>query len=339
MKELLKFFLAGISDHIDLNLLIRLSGQGLVLPFYHAVSDRDLKHLKHLYPVLTTKRFEADLDFFQKNYKAVSWQHLKNCVEDKKLRKNNCFFLTFDDGLREFHDVVAPILIERSIPACCFINAAFVDNKDMFYRLKTSLLIDRIKEKKPTKGESEKMKQVFENKNFDYKEADDLHKISDQNQSILDQIADILEISFSEYLSYHKPYLTTDKIKNLVDQGFIIGAHSVSHPYYPLLTEEMQLEQTRQSVQFVKEKFKVSEKLFSFPYTDYNIKKSFFKSISRDVDLTFGTANLKLDVIETNFQRIPMEVPGKKDAEAIVKPEYFFYIMKRMLNKHVIQRL
>jgi len=318
--------------------LIKLSKQGLVLPFYHVVSNQDLIHIKHLYPVVSTQRFEADLDFLLKHYKPSSYPFLLNCIEDPSLRKEKMFYLTFDDGLREFHDVVAPILLRKGIPATCFVNTGFIDNKAMFFRMKASILIETIAYKPLTKAQQNSIQQLFIKHSLSYQFAHDLLKISDKNQSILDDIANILEVSFDDYLKTHQPYLTTNQIQNLIKQGFSIGAHSVSHPYFPDLSEDQQVEQVIDSMQFLHDNFQITEKLFSFPYTDFDIGQSFFEKIRQEVDLTFGTANLKLDSIATNFQRIPMEIKNSKSASQIIKKAYALYIIKMFMNKHIIER-
>jgi peptidoglycan/xylan/chitin deacetylase (PgdA/CDA1 family) len=338
MVTFLKKKLAESSRLLGLDFLIKVSNQGLLLPFYHTVSDRDLLHIKHLYPITSVKRFNEDLDFFQKTFKPVSHKYLLESVENKSLRKEKTFFLSFDDGLREFHDVVAPILKNRGIPACCFVNSGFVDNKDMFFRMKASILIEKILKKDLTLGQKNFIVEIFEQNELKYQKATDLLKINDANKHILDTLAPVLDISFSEYLSVHQPYLTSDQIDNLIQQEFTFGVHSATHLYYPDLTEEMQIEQTLNCIQFMTEKFKIKENLFSFPYTDFEIKKSFFDAIKNEVELSFGTANLKLDEIETNFQRIPMEIWDRKSARSIVKSEYVYFIIKMMLGKQIIHR-
>lgn len=99
------------------DLLIFLSGQKMIRPFYHTVSDSDLWHIKNLYPIVGVNQFNQDLDFFQKYYSAVDSRYL---LAEKSMRGEKTFFLSFDDGLSEFHDVIAPILIKRGIPAVFF---------------------------------------------------------------------------------------------------------------------------------------------------------------------------------------------------------------------------
>ncbi|MDD4489459.1 MAG: polysaccharide deacetylase family protein [Paludibacter sp.] len=327
-----------IANLLDTEFLIKLSKKNLVLPFYHAVSDNDLIHLKHLYPVISVNRFKKDLDFLQQKYKPISHINLFDQIFCKTNKKENVFFLTFDDGLRQFHDVVAPILIERGIPATCFINSAFIDNKDMFFRLKASVLIEKAQKMQLTRSQYSFIRKLFEQHNLIFHHPVDLLRISDNNKELLDKIAPVIGVDFREYLAVNKPYLSKEQIANLIKQGFSIGAHSVSHPYFPDLDEDAQIEQLRQCIHFIQREFGINDRLFSFPYTDFGIKKTFFSSIKEDVDFTFGTANLKTDEIQTNLQRIPMEIFNSKSAGEIIKTAYLLYILKMVFNKHVIFR-
>ena len=334
----LKNILFASTPIFHLESLVKCSKQGLILPFYHVVSDHNLPHLKHLYPITKTVRFNEDIDFLKKNYKPIDANYLIQNINNINFRKEKSFFLSFDDGLRQFHDEVAPILLHRGVPATFFVNTAFIDNKDMFYRLKVSILIEKIKSKNLSPAEINQINKVFSKASLIYKDAHSLHLINDSSSCLLEEIAAILEVSFSDFLERHQPYLTTNQINSLISQGFQLGSHSVSHPYYPNLTTEEQVEQTLNSVRFLVENFAIKNKLFSFPYTDYHVKKAFFDAIEPELDLTFGTANIKLDEVATNLQRIPMEVSNRKDAATIVKSEYILYILKRLINKHIIKR-
>ncbi len=337
-KNIAKTILTSFNSLANLELYIKWTGQGLVMPFYHCVSDEEPIHLKHLYPIISTKRFNEDLDFFTKNYQPVSADYLFENKGNPSLRRTKSFFLSFDDGLRQFHDVAAPVLIKKGIPATFFVNSDYVDNKDMFYRLKISILIDKINSTTLSAGQKNEIETLFQSIGLKYHHSKDLLQITDQNKNQVEVIAGLLGVDFNEYLSVHQPYLTSQQIENLVKQGFSLGAHSASHPYFPSLTENEQIAETLKSLQFIHERFAIEKALFSFPYTDFNVNKTFFEKTKNHIDLSFGTANLKLDSITTNFQRIPMELPNNKRAESILKNEYLFYTLKMLINKHIIIR-
>jgi peptidoglycan/xylan/chitin deacetylase (PgdA/CDA1 family) len=252
------------------------------------------------------------------------------------LNRNRRFFLSFDDGLSEIYHTIAPILMEKGIPATFFLNTDFIDNKDLFYRLKTSILIEKIIEEGISDSQKRAISHLLKIIGINYNLPKDLLKIDYQTKEVLEEIAAVVNVDFKEYSKEKSPYLTTTEIKSLINQGFNIGAHSCSHPFYFLISEEDQVSETLNSISFLKEKFNVAVNMFAFPYTDFEVKKSFFEKISSEVALSFGTASLKLDTVSTNFQRIPME--RKNSAEEILKEEYLLFILKKLVNKHQIIR-
>ncbi|MDR1740202.1 MAG: polysaccharide deacetylase family protein [Bacteroidales bacterium] len=111
--------------------------------FYHTVSDLPLSHIEPLYHPKNIKQFRSDLKYLLKHYKAVSADDLLKYTKGELLIEKPSFHLSFDDGLREVYDVVLPILQEYGIPATVFVNSAFVDNKELFFRHREALAISR----------------------------------------------------------------------------------------------------------------------------------------------------------------------------------------------------
>ena len=120
--------------------LIRLSNQNILIPFYHSVSDDVPNFINGLYTPRKIKDFKNDLETLLEFFEPVSLEELISITKNKNPKNRNIFHLTFDDGLANFHEIVAPILIEKGISATVFLNTNFVDNKELFYRYKASLL-------------------------------------------------------------------------------------------------------------------------------------------------------------------------------------------------------
>ncbi len=301
-----------------------------ILPFYHAVSDNRLPYIDNLYKVKSTRQFTNDIDFLLKHFKPVS---LKDLLEGKEINKNRrSFHLTFDDGLSEFNDLIAPILLAKGIPATCFLNSAFIDNNDLFYRYKASLLIEHLNEHPELKPEV-----------VQFSKSRDIHSyllsIDYKDRQVLDQIADRIEFSFEDYLQQEQPYLTTQQVKNLISQGFTFGSHSIDHPEYQFLTLEEQLQQTITSADWVAEKFKLDYQVFSFPFTDFKVSQPFFDLIQlqSDIQLTFGSAGMKKDTAKHHLQRIPLEM-NDLTAKQVLNGEALYYVIKSPLGKNKIYR-
>jgi len=305
------------------------------LPLYHSVSDRELPHLKHIIRYKNTREFEEDLDHLSKNFQFVNWQEFKDFMSGNFKPAKKIALLTFDDGFREFYDVAAPVLERKGIYACNFINPAFIDNEDMMFRCKASLLADV----------AEKMKTIdpgiyfiLSLKNIDRRVLQKkILSINYQERNILDQLAEKLDVDFKAYSKEFKPYLTTEELKDLTRKGFGISSHSWNHPKYGDLSLKEQMETTDKTFAYVKENGFLYES-FAFPFTDFEVKKDFFDELYKNEEIycSFGCAGIKLDSVKKNFQRIPMEM-GESGAQ-ILKKEIAYFRLKKLINKNMILR-
>jgi peptidoglycan/xylan/chitin deacetylase (PgdA/CDA1 family) len=327
---------------IPLKTLKGLTGHYNIFPFYHTVSDKDLLHIKYLYPVRSVKQFERDLDFFLKNYESIEMSVLLDCVRRGETLKKNHFLLSFDDGLAEFYEVIAPVLLKKGIPATCFLNSGFIDNKDLFFRYKASVLIEVLRNREINLRLKNSVLEWFRSNGLTASTAyRSLLSVSFANREILDELAGILDYDFQDYLKDKKPYLSSEQVLELMDKGFSFGAHSINHPQYSEIDLKDQIHQTKESMDEVESLFDLGYRVFSFPFTDYNVSKSFFDKVySPDyggLDLSFGCSGLKNDPCNRNIQRIPMET-GNFSAKSIVTGEYLYYMAKSVFNKNIIKR-
>lgn len=314
--------------------LIAVSNQRVIVPFYHKVSDENQTFEKKLYPSRKIVDFKNDLDVLTTYYNPISMKYFIEISKSKVELNKNYFHLTFDDGLSNFYKIVAPILKERNIPATVFVNSEFVDNKALFYRYKASLLF-QVYEKS-----SVKEKKIF----YDFFEGkknveEMLFAINYNNKHILDDLARAVNYSFDAYLEAEKPYLTSIQINKLLDMGFTIGAHSKNHPLYADISFKEQVSQTKESIDWLVQKFNLENKVFSFPFTDLDVSKEFFTKLSKEkiIDFSFGTSGIKKDNFETNFQRLSFEI-GNRKAEDYLLKEYMKYFLKIPFKKNTIYR-
>lgn len=303
---------------------------------YHLVSDADLKHAKHLFPYRSVKQFERDLDFLSKHFDFIDWENFIKQKREKLKSKKPTILLTFDDGYAEFYDIISPILKRKGIYAINFINPKFIDNKELMWRNKASLIISKILEDKELQN---KISQ-FSNFGNDLKtNLDSILKINYENRGQIDLIANHLEIEFDLYLKNKPVYLTTEQLLKLKNEGFGISSHGWDHPLYNQLSVENQLLNTQRSLDFMAENQFLNDS-FAFPFTDHLVGNQFFDSIfsqNPDLKFTFGAAGLKLDSNPKNLQRIPIEI-GTYSGEEILKNEILYYQFLKKLNKNKIIR-
>jgi len=317
------------------------SGQRFIVPVYHTVSDNNPEHIRHLYPVKTIKQFTADLDFLLKTYRPIGAADLENLLHHGISPKTNTFLLTFDDGLREFHDHIAPLLLQKGIPAICFLNSDFVDNKGLFFRYKASLLIG-VLERDRRLLQSDRVVEWFRRRTPDQqnKYSQALLSIAYENREALDELAGIVGLDFAQFLADQQPYLKSEQILSLKNQGFCFGAHSCDHPEYRFLSMEEQIRQTKTSVESICERFSLPYRAFAFPFTDFGVSGAFFQNIYEQepaVKVSFGCAGMKRDAFPQHIQRIPFET-GSLNAKEILNNEYLYFLLKALVGKNRIRR-
>lgn len=326
-----------LAGNIPTKTLINITGQKVIFPFYHCISDEQPIHIKHLYRVKSVRQFETDLEFILKNYNPIDYADLENYIQNKSAIKKPSFLLSFDDGLREFHDIVAPILYRKGIPAICFLNTEFVDNKALFYRYKASLLIENlilsIQNINAIKYAHFRIKQELKM----FKKS--VLSINYEDKEHLTDFVHNTNYYFINYLRENKPYLTSKQILSLKEQGFRFGSHSIDHPEYRFIPIEEQLNQTIRSTNRICNNFGINYKYFSFPFTDYGVSKQFFDEIynQNKVDISFGCAGIKADSAEKNIQRISLEM-NNLTAEQIINSELIYYIFRAIFGKNKIKR-
>jgi len=301
-----------------IRILRKLTGVPHIYPFYHLVSDSPPAHVRHLFRVKTVREFEADLEFFLKYYEPADFPDILN-------QRKPSFHLSFDDGLRECYDIIAPILLKKGIPATFFVNSHFVDNQSLFYKHKISLIFDNLNSK--NKKQISNLLKTNTPERF-------IKSLKYSDTKTFELIFKTLEIDEKEYLATQKPYMTSTQLSDLQKLGFQIGAHSATHPLYSEITLNEQINETKQSLDFITKTFKIPNPTFAFPFSDDGVSLIYFHTFKNTV--SFGTAGIKLDSVPTNIQRIAVErMPFAGD---YVQKRYLEYILQKIVSKNKISR-
>ena len=339
VAQLARRCLAPLAPLLPLPWLQAWSRQPHLLVFYHTISDVPLPHVRHLYHVRDRATFRADLDYLLRFYTPVdlpTW--LAHQQQGQPLPKH-ALLLTFDDGLSQCYDVIAPILEEKGVPAVFFINSDFVDNRALMFRYQASLLIEQLQNAPATLLED--IRQIWATHGLSFQDTrTSLLGLRWQDRAVLLPTAARCGCSFENFLTEQQPYLTTPQLQDLLDRGFALGSHSCNHPRYFTIPLEAQIDQTLQSQRWLEERFDLSYRVFAFPFTDYKVSQAFFDRIltQERFDATFGGAGLKRERIPGQVQRWGVETPNNTPLPTLLHTEYCYYLLKALIGKHTIHR-
>ncbi len=320
--------ISSLAPLASLERMVKYSRQPVIFPFYHTVSDFLLAHVSHLYPLRTEKDFEQDLEEMLKWFEPIS---LGDFIGGKRLVEGKRYMvLTFDDGLAGCHQVIAPILMKKGIPAAFFLNNHFIDNRGLFYRYKASLLIDRIR------TDEEALKTVAEYLVIpESKVEESIYLISEDQISLLDVLIKEAEVDVSLYMKDSPIYLSSRQVMELVQWGFEIGGHSPNHADFSKLKPKEIITQVSSSIGDLQHRFQVSTRYFSFPFTSWGIPDELIDQMLErgTAEVLLGTAGLKRQDKPGFIQRIPMEEFHGPAGKAI-KTEYLYYLLKGVVGRN-----
>ena len=340
IKKLIKeVIVSNIFSIVPFSLLKKVMRTNLIIPLYHIVSNDEILHIKHLYGHKNIKQFKDDIDFLLKHFSPIDLFDLLKSLNSGSSLPKRSFLLTFDDGFREIYDVIAPIISEKGVPATFFINSAFIDNKNLCFQHKASILVEHF-ERSMSLGLRKKIREVLLNNEVEFNDIKSgILSITYRKKHLIDEIAQLMNVDFNDYLSKNNPYLTSDQINGLINDGFAIGAHSIDHPLYSLLSLEDQLYQTIESVKLIRERFCLDYSAFAFPHSDNMVSKKFFVELYNSglVDVTFGTSGMIKDCVPNNLQRFSMEKP-LMPAERIIASQFARKFYRLITGRGKIKR-
>lgn len=321
----------------DPNRALRKVGVNFLPLAYHIVTDAHARHIAHLHRYKSLARFEQELEFLVRHFRPVEIDQVVDTIHGRARNTHPSFLLTFDDGLREVGEIIAPLLLAKGIPAIIFVNPDFVDNKSLFYRHKASLIIDQLRTSERG-SEAKAVSSVLNKHALDGPIERALLNVGYREQEILDEIAAAIDLDFRDFLDSERPYLTISELEDLSKSGFAIGAHSRSHPQYSEITLDEQISETLDSLSFVRKHFNPKFLFFAFPFHDLAVRMVVFDQMwEAGVDVSFGTNGFRSDSLDRNIQRIVVDDPSLSLDQEIVR-RCAKLIVLRLLGKGVITR-
>ncbi len=313
----------------SLQALLNTAKKNSIYLLYHTVNDEVPPHIKHLYRPRTTAEFGQDIDSLARYFNFISTAEIAtNTITGGK----RSVHLSFDDGLSSCYDTIRPLLLQKGIPATFFINPAFIGNNKMFHCHKASLLREAFLQKRTT------LKNVAGEAIRGEKFLKTITAIQSFSSAYYQNLAGQLGVNFEAYLRQYQPYLSVEQIKKMKEEGFEFGSHSLTHPLFASLSQEDQLTEITRSLQWLKDNHISDEKYFAFPFSDVGIGRDLFLKLRElGISQSFGTSDMKVDILASHHHRISFENSGN-EAASILKQQLFKYILLKLIGRHKIER-
>ena len=272
----------------------RLLRRSLVCPVYH-ISRNDMPvWWNGRYAIKSPQQFERELDLLLELGSPISLDDLLNWQNGGATRPKG-WFLSFDDGYRELHDVIAPILRRKGVPATFFLCSSLVDNHRPFFEDVSGLIADRYSKV----SQATKSAVVKELQHFGLTLSQLLESRVPRWEA-LNVVAELLAIDVWQWLRNEQPYLTGQHVMSLLRDGFHIGAHSVDHPLFTEISLAEREAQLRVSMRTLTARFPGVSRVFAFPYGEFGMsgKELVDLQYAGEISMCFGTRGVVTDGLE-----------------------------------------
>lgn len=271
------------APRIPLALYRRLAPRTPLGFFYHAVSDEPLPHVRRLYPHKTSREFEADLGWLSANTRPIAYPELKAHLETGRPLPPAASYLSFDDGMVECFTVARPLLLKYSIPAVFFLTTDWIDNRDLFYRSKVSLILEALYALPPA-GQADHIHAIAREHGLEpalQAVVDWLLDLPPSQSAAIDRICSLVGVDPAQFLAARAPYLTGAQIRTMQAEGFVFGAHSRRHAKLAGLPPEEQQAEILESCRIVADLTGADQAPFAFPFSGDRVSRAMLFELRR----------------------------------------------------------
>ncbi len=300
-KHSIRQSMRKLAEKVPPKFLMRLIGSDLVGVYYHVVSNVPIPHIVHLYDYKSPALFEQDLIYLKQHFNLIGYDALSERLSKGPALNRKSVILTFDDGFAECFSVVRPLLLKHKVPCTFFITTDYVDNRGMSPDLILSLCIDAALGLEDGKLPSIINKINAENgtRLSSQKELMDwIRSLIGRANAAVANLCNHLGVDVERYLQERKPYLTSEEIVQLSNDGFTIGAHARRHQRLNNLSEDEIEAEIVESCKAVSALTGKEEIPFAFPYNGDGVSRELLEDIRvryRHVGLFFNSRGFEED--------------------------------------------
>ncbi|MBU1695319.1 MAG: polysaccharide deacetylase family protein [Verrucomicrobia bacterium] len=319
--------------------LRRWAGAEFLCVNYHLVSDRPNPLLGDGFPRLTVKAFERDLDWLLKHYRPLSLRDVIRSIDNTGQLPARGFVVTFDDGHAECHDLAAPVLSRKGVPAAFFLCTATLDNREMIYEHKKNIILAALKDGPDPQAARQALASLPGLGSAAGSVEEAIRAVDYPQRHLLDAAAQRLQVDMAGYLKAQRPYLSEGQVRALMKAGFEIGSHGIDHAWIAVLDPAEQIRHIVDSTRHLRELFELDYGLFAFPFSEEGVPDRIIRAAldSGLVDLVMGTRNGARDEIPRCVQRTGADIKRGATPTRFLKI-YHDMILDRRRGRGVVVR-
>jgi len=241
-RHLLGYILSALPHGAPSAVRRTLKGRFLTVLAYHRVMDKpeDFPFDDDLISA-DTRGFRYQMEFVARHFEVINFKQLSVYMDKKGELPERALIITFDDGYIDNYETAYPILAGLGLTAVMFVTAGYIGTDKLFWwdriayivknAVNTDISLDepvRIRvsiESFPTRQDAARLL---------IKEAKKLP--DERKEELIKRLSDAAGVEMGS-LSYRNT-MSWEQVKELAENGFEIGSHSVNHPIFSNVSAE-----------------------------------------------------------------------------------------------------
>lgn len=282
---------------------------------YHRIGDPKQTAFDPNVFSCTVEIFEQHLQFFQQYFEIISTDDLLNIYSNNSVNKKYAV-ITFDDGYQDNYQFAYPLLKQLNIPATLFIATDFIDQKCIPWWDEVAWII-----KLSNPKDIAKCGWISESELASLSIAQQIKVIlrvikKDRNSSIKEKVAQLRLVSgrsFDLTQLESKLFADWDLVREMADNGIIIGSHTCSHRILSHLSEKEQEQELRASKTKIENELSRATNILAYPVGGFDSFSGVTERLAREAGYRaafsyINGVNKKLTTdIQYQLLRIPVD--------------------------------
>lgn len=276
MKKLVKHVVYLLVYYSSmLRLLTAFFGRGgkshrAAILFYHRFR-RPGEGSTDLLPRLDCGEFERQMAYLKKTYEIISLDDAVTQLREAKGFRRPTIILTIDDGYRDNYTLAYPIIRKHDLPVTIYLTAGFIGGEkclwldDIEYALR-STGCDVFNTEKALGEERIDISTHEKKKAAEKKLYSALAKKGEQERKeVLQELFAALDVPKPSAPVRDRVMMNWEEVNEMAANGVDFGAHTVSHPFLPVMPLDVAKREILDSKRIIEEKTGKTVRHFAIP--------------------------------------------------------------------------
>jgi peptidoglycan/xylan/chitin deacetylase (PgdA/CDA1 family) len=214
----------------------------------------------------TITELEILLNYLRRSFKFITPAEFLEAAEGRQSLAPYSLMLTFDDGHRDFHEHLVPLLNRLELPATIFINTAAMDGEVLwFQQLFAAVVYSPLRQSPDGLGIAPMPMNTIPQRILAIRELAEIHKhvSPDEWTAFIPRICDAFQWNGD---LHDERMMTWQELESVQSCPWItIGGHSVSHPFLPNCTDSRLAKELVDCARSLRQRLNLNFLPFSYP--------------------------------------------------------------------------